>query len=143
MALLPKKTSAGWKGAVVKLVIDAYAWIEYLNGSEKGRKVAEIVENDSNEIFTSSCTIAEVVSKSLRENKDAKIALAHINNLSNIISVTQEISILTGQIHFEAKKKNKDFGMLDAFVAATARLANAKILTGDKHFKNFKEAVLI
>lgn len=126
-----------------KFVIDAYAWIEYLNGSGEGKKVAEILEDNSNEIFTSAATIAEVISKSMRENKDAKIALTHINNLSTVLGVTQEIGILTGQIHFETKKKNKDFGMLDAFVAATSISINAKILTGDKHFKNFKQAVFI
>ena len=128
---------------MTKLVIDAYAWIEYLEGSEKGKKVAEILEDNFNEIFTSTSTIAEVVSKTMRENKDAKIALIHINNLSTILGVTQDISILAGQIHFETKKKDKDFGMLDAFVAATAISINAKILTGDKHFKNFKQAVFI
>lgn len=128
---------------MTKFVIDAYAWIEYLNGSEKGRKFGEIIEDSLNEIFTSSATVAEIVSKTMRENKDTKTALTHINNLSTILGVTQEISILTGQIHFEAKKKDKDFGMLDAFVAATAKTINAKILTGDKHFKNFREVIFI
>lgn len=126
-----------------RFVIDAYAWIEYLNGSEKGKEVAEIVENDSNDIFTSTSTIAEVISKTMRENKDVQSALNHINNLSVVTSITHEIGILAGQIHFEAKKKNKEFGMLDAFVAATARKITAKILTGDEHFKNFKGAVFI
>ena len=126
-----------------KFVIDAYAWIEYLIDSEKGRKAAKIIENDTNQIFTSSATMAEVVSKVLRESRDLKSALTHVNNFSTIVNVTHELSVLAGQIHFETKKKSKDFGMLDAFVAATAKSINAKILTGDNDFKNFKEAVLI
>ena len=126
-----------------KFVIDAYAWIEYLDGSEKGEVVAEIIENDENEIFTSSATVAEVVGKVLRRNDDIKIALNHINNFSSIVNLTQEISVLAAQTHFEAKKKVREFGMLDAFVAATAKKIEAKILTGDKDFKHFKEAVLI
>lgn len=135
--------SAGWKVAMTKFVMDAYAWIEYLNGSEKGKKVAEILEEEANDAFTPASAIAEVISKAIRENKDFKIALFYINNLSTVLSLTQEISILTAQIHSEIKKKNKEFGMLDAFVAATAKKINAKILTGDEHFKNFKEAVFI
>lgn len=133
----------GWKGVMTRYVIDAYAWIEYLNGTEKGKNAAAIIEDNSNDIFTSTSTIAEVISKTLRESKDIKIALDHINNLSAVTSVTQEIGTEAGQIHFESKKKNKDFGMLDAFVAATAKNINAKILTGDEHFKDFKEAVFI
>lgn len=128
---------------MTKFVIDAYAWIEYLDGSEKGKKVTELLENKDNEFFTSSATIAEVVSKVLKVNKDINVALNFINNLSLIVHVTNEIGILAGQIHFETKKKVKEFGMLDAFVAATAKLKNARILTGDPHFKNFKEAVFI
>lgn len=133
----------GWKEKMTKFVIDAYAWIEYLDGSEKGKKVTGVVENNLNEIFTSSATIAEIVSKFLRKNKDSKLALDSITSLSHIINITQEISISAGQIHFLVRNKNKDFGMLDAFVAATANKIKAKILTGDEDFRFFKEAVFI
>ena len=135
--------SAGWKARMANFVIDAYAWIEYLNGTEKGKKAAEIIEDDKNQVLTSSATVAEVVSKALREDKEINIALNHINNFSIVVGVTNELGVLAGQIHFETKKKNKDFGMLDAFVAATAKSVNAKILTGDPHFKNFKDAIMI
>ena len=128
---------------MTKLVADAYTWIEYLEESEKGSKAAKFLEDDSNEIFTSSANVAEVISKFLRSNKDVGIAIKCINSMSNVVNVTQEIANLAGQIHFEAKKKNKNFGMFDAFVAATAKKINAKILTGDIDFKNFKEAIMI
>lgn len=128
---------------MTKFVVDAYAWIEYLEGSEKGKAVTEIVEDGSNELFTPSTTIAEVVSKFLKIDKDVKIAVTAMDTLSSIIIVNQDISILASHIHFETKKKNKNFGMLDAFVAAAAKSINAKILTGDNDFKNFKEAVII
>ncbi len=128
---------------MTKFVIDAYAWIEYLDGSEKGRQVVAIIENNANEIFTSSATVAEVIGKVLRRNGDIKIALNHINNFSKVLEITQEISISAAQIHFEAKKRVKNFGMLDAFVAATARKIGAKILTGDPDFRGFKEAIII
>ena len=43
----------------------------------------------------------------------------------------------------EIRKKIKDFGLADVFVLLTARKLNAKIITGDPHFKGFKEAILI
>ena len=128
---------------MAKYVADAYAWIEYLNGSEKGNKFGEILEDNSNEIFTVTSTTAEVISKFLRANKDIKIALTAISSMSILVNITQDIGSLAGQIHFEAKKKNKEFGMLDAFVAATAKKMSAKILTGDEDFKHFKDTVFI
>lgn len=128
---------------MTRYVVDAYAWIEYLDGSEKGKNVARIIEDSQNEVFTSSATLAEVTAKFLRTNKDVKIALTVINSMSNVINITQELGFMAGHLHFEAKKKVKYFGMLDAFVAATAKKLNAKILTGDDDFKHFKEAVFI
>lgn len=128
---------------MTKLIVDASAWIEYFSGSEKGKKFASIIENRANELFTSSATVAEVISKVLKEGKNPKLALDHINNLSSVLNLTQDISLIAGRLHFENKKLNKNFGMLDAFIVATAQKINAKILTGDYDFKPFKETIFI
>ena len=128
---------------MTKIVVDAFAWIEYFDGSDKGLNVKRLLETDHNEIITCSTTVAEVISKLLRKNQDTQIALKYINNFSKVIDITQEISILAGEIHFKEKKTNKDFGMLDSFVIATAKKLNSKILTGDNDFKNFKEVIFI
>ena len=128
---------------MTKFILDAYAWIEYFEGSEKGRKVAATVENGPHEVFTSSATAAEVVSKFLRSGRDVKIALNGMNSLSSVLNITKEIGLEAGRIHFEAKKANKEFGMLDSFVLATAKSIGAKVLTGDEDFRPFKEAVFI
>lgn len=128
---------------MTSFVVDAYAWIEYLDGTERGVNVEKVLEDNANEFFTSSATLAEVISKFLRSKKDIKLALTALTTLSTIVSINQETAILAAQIHFDAKKKNKEFGMLDAFVAATAKKIGAKILTGDPDFRHFKESVII
>ena len=125
-----------------KHVIDAYAWIEYLDGSEAGRKVNALIEKND-EIYTCAMTIAEVVSKVARNGKDAKIAYDVLLSNSKIINVDDELSLQAGLLHFEMRKTLKDFGLADAYVLATAKKLKAKVLTGDAHFKNVKEAVLI
>ena len=123
--------------------IDAYAWIEYLSGSEKGKVVADIIENSSNEIFTSIVTLSEVISKVKRENKDYQAALDIIISLSKISELTLEIAFNTGIKHAEIKKRIKDFGLADAFVLQTSESLGAKILTGDPHFKSFKQVIML
>ena len=88
-------------------------------------------------------TVAEVVSKAARKGKDAKIAYDVLTNNSKIINVDEELSFQAGLIHCEMRKTLKDFGLADSYVLATARKLSAKILTGDIHFKNIKEAVLL
>ena len=127
----------------MKCVIDAHAWIEYFLGSERGKKVKEILESNENEIFSSIITLAEVVSVTKRENRDAEEKYRDILNLSKVYFISTELAKEAGIFHAEIKKKIKDFGLADTFVLLTARKLNAKIVTGDPHFKGFKEAILI
>jgi predicted nucleic acid-binding protein len=123
--------------------VDTYAWIEYLDGSPKGTKVRDIVENTENSIITSPITIAEIASKYLRMKRDPTRALVELQNNSNVPPVDVKTARSAGEIHAEQRKTKKDFPLADAFVAATARLERSKILTGDPHFKNFHDAVMI
>lgn len=127
----------------MKYVIDAYAWIEYFIGGSKGEKVKEIIESPENEIFTSIITLAEVISVIKRNNGNAEEKYLDIMNLSNLHDISAEFSKDVGIAHASIKSKIKDFGLADAFVLFTARKIGAKIITGDPHFKEFKEAIII
>ena len=127
----------------MRYVIDATAWIEYFIGSERGKKVKEILDSNENEIFSSIITLTEVVSVTKRENRDAEEKYRDVLNLSNMHFKNLELAKEAGILHSDIKKKIKDFGLADVFVPLTARKLNAKILTGDPHFKTFKEAILI
>ncbi len=123
--------------------IDAYAWVEYLIGSEKGKKVADIVENPDNMIFTSPVTLAEVVSVVKRESRDCNAAFSTILNLSKLFEISGEVAMETGRLHAEIKKRIRDFGLADAFVLLAAKKLTARVVTGDPHFKGFSEALML
>ncbi len=127
---------------MTKHVIDAYAWIEYLDGSALGKKVASIID-DNDEIYTCAVTLGEVVSKVARRGKDAKVAWDVLLSNSQIVTVDEELSLQAGILHCEMRKTQKDFGLADAYVLATARKLKSKILTGDPHFKELKEAIML
>ena len=127
---------------MTKYVIDAYAWIEYLDGSTKGKKVAALLENND-ETYTCALTLGEVVSKVARMGKDAKIAYDVLISNSQILSVDEEISLQAGLVHYEMRKTSKDFGLADAYILATARKLKSKIVTGDPHFKGLKDAIMV
>jgi predicted nucleic acid-binding protein len=127
---------------MTKHVIDAYAWIEYLDGSESGKKVASIIESND-EVYTCAITLGEVVSKVARKGKDAKIAYDVLVSNSQIIPVDEELSLHAGLIHCEMRKTIKDFGLADAYILAAARKLKSKIVTGDPHFQEVKEAIMI
>ncbi len=123
-------------------VIDSYAWIEYLDGTEAGRRVNDLLQGED-EAFTCALTVAEVVSKVARKGMDVKTAYDVLLANSKVVSVDEELSLQAGLLHCEMRRSLKDFGLADAYVLATARKLKSKVLTGDQHFKNVKEAVLI
>ena len=128
---------------MTKFVVDAYAWIEYLAGSREGAKVERIFQNKGSEIYTSSVTIAEVVSKIKRENRDWETAFRAITGISKPMAVAADAAKDTGLLHAGLKKRIPRFGLADAFVLQLARDIKAKILTGDPHFAGFDEAIMI
>ena len=124
--------------------VDAYGWIEYLDGTKKGELVKKIVENTENKIYTSSVTYAEVISKFIRTQKDPLVANDAIHALSKITSPNAQIAFLAAKIHAENRERKPDFGLADAFVIATAKILLTKIITGDlKHFSDVPNTILL
>jgi len=63
--------------------------------------------------------------------------------LSRVTEITPELGKKAGILHAELKEKMKNFGLVDALILTFAKELNAKVVTGDEHFKGFKEAVFI
>jgi len=114
-----------------------------LDGSPRGARVRDLLENPSSTLLTSVITLAELVSKSLRTRRDPKIAVTAVESNSTLHPIGPELATLAGEVHGEEKKRKKDFGLADAFVLATARNRSCKVQTGDSHFKDVPEAVMI
>jgi predicted nucleic acid-binding protein len=126
-----------------KHIIDAYAWIEYLIGSEAGAKVRAVLEEEKSEVYTCAVTVAEVIGKVAREGRDFEAAYDVIMSNSEVVDVDEELSKEAGRLHAEMRRIRGDFGLADAYVLAIARRNKWKILTGDIHFRDVKEAILI
>lgn len=124
-------------------MVDAWAWVEYLIGSEFGKKLNEVLDESNSEVYTCAITLGEVISKVAREKRDIEAAYNMLLSNSQIINVNEELSKHAGLLHCEMRKITKDFGLADAYVLATAKMLKAQILTGDAHFKSVKEAVLL
>jgi predicted nucleic acid-binding protein len=83
------------------------------------------------------------VSKVARKGMNARAAYDILTNNSTIINADEQLSLEAGLLHCEMRKTEKDFSLADAYILATARKLKAQVLTGDLHFKNVKEAILI
>ena len=134
----------------MKIVIDTYAWIELLIGSEKGKKVKELIEN-SQEAYTPNIVLAETARKFLREGTDEKTIFMWLEIITAASVITQidlETALEAAKCFLELAKKAKVSkqntpSLFDEIVQATARINHCQILTGDEHFKNLPETIWI
>jgi predicted nucleic acid-binding protein len=132
----------------VKTVVDSFAWIEHFIGSEKGGKVDEILQN-SDEIYTPDVVLAEVARKYAREGVEDRIIhtrLQQIEDASNIVGLDAELALEAAKCYLametEAKKRKLTLpSLFDAVVLATGKSLDAKVLTGDQHFKGLPETL--
>lgn len=122
-------------------VIDSYAWIEYFRKSPKADEVEKFIE--SGKSVTPAVVLTEVVQKFKRENLDFKPAVSFIDVKTQTASLNKKIAVTAGEIGHERKKIHKDWPIADSIILATARELKAKIVTGDEHFRDLKEEVIM
>lgn len=134
----------------MKIVIDAYAWVELFIGSEKGKRVKEAVEQ-ADEVFTPDTVMAEIARKYHREGAEEQTIRARlevISAASSIISINNELALEAAKCYMELlletkRKRLSRPSLFDAITLATAKLLKAKVMTGDEHFKGLPQTIWI
>jgi uncharacterized protein with PIN domain len=127
------------------VIFDTYAWVEYALDSPKAERVAQLLESAS-EAITPASVLAELKESMLRQGIRAPVMhqiLTYIKNRTTIAAIDPTLAELAGEMNFTQKKTIKNWGMLDSFVYATAKLRRGTVLTGDPHFKQLKDVIYI
>jgi len=134
----------------VKTVIDTYAWIEIFIGSKNGEKAREILQ-EADETYTPDIVTAEIARKYLREGMREQTILERLTTIeetSDIIPIDKNIAIESAKCYLELSgraktRKLKAPSLFDAIILATAKALDAKLVTGDEHFKEIHETLWI
>jgi predicted nucleic acid-binding protein len=124
------------------VVLDSWAWIELFSGSERGSRIDRELSKAS-EVFTSSVTLAEIVSASARRGRPVEDKVLAVRGRSKVVSPSSEDSVGAGLLHAEVKQTSPNFSLADSFVLQLARKVGARVLTGDPDFRGVKEALLL
>ncbi len=123
-------------------VVDAYAWIEYFRGSQKGETARSYIEGGKT--ATPIIVIAELSDKYEREDwKTWETDLDFVLSNSAVAELSVEIASKAGRTKNTMRKQQPDFGIADAIILETAHALNTQVLTGDKHFAGLKEAIFL
>ncbi len=128
----------------MRYVIDSYAWMEYFMGTKAGEKVRPLIEGLDEKITPTIC-FAEVYAKTLRvAGKElAEKQRRFIKERSALALLDEKIAVESAKIDYVMKKKVGGWGLADSIVYATGMAKNAKIVTGDEHFKNLENVIFL
>ena len=134
----------------MKIVVDTYAWIEVFLGSEKGRKVKEVLKG-AERVLTPGTVLAEVARKYVRDGATTRTVrkrLATILEASEPLDLDLDLALEAAKATTQLERSAKASGLrkpslFDGIVLASARRNDAKVITGDEHFKNLDETVWI
>ena len=128
----------------MRYIIDSYAWIEYFMGTKAGEKSRPIIEGLDEKITPTIC-LAEVYAKTIKAEGEelAEKQRSFIKERSALAPLDETIAIESAKIDVKMKGKIKGWGLADSIVYATGITKNAKIVTGDEHFKNLKNVIFI
>ncbi|MDO8660719.1 MAG: PIN domain-containing protein [Candidatus Woesearchaeota archaeon] len=126
-----------------RLFIDSSAWIEYFFGSERGKKISEIIDIEETITFTTGLVIAEVCVACHKQGRSPEIIIQALKTIARLIPFDAELGMLTASEYVVRRKTNSKFGMADAHVLAGARIMGAKVLTCDNDFRGIPESIII
>lgn len=136
--------------SMMSVIIDSWSWIEYFAGTEYGKIVKEYLEKHL--CFTPNIVLLEIAGKYARAGFSKEEILRRILFIikkSEILEFTYEDVVEASFCYLELRKHAKELGLkkkpgiADGLILALARRYNAKILTGDEHFKGLKETIFI
>ena len=98
---------------------------------------------ESSRGLTPTIVIAELSEKYRREKLAFDADLNFIVAKTRVVSLDTRIAEKAGALSHERKLKVKRWSLADSIVLATAREHKAKVLTGDEHFRDLDEAIMI
>ena len=129
-------------------VIDTFAWVEYLIGSRRGATVKEYIEGGG--AATPTIAIMELAKWFHREMESGRRTMEEMNQASEfvrtktlVVDLDESMARKAGETDFLMKKKVHNWPVADSIVYTTATVANAKVVTGDPHFRSVENAITV
>lgn len=120
-----------------RYVLDTYAWAELFDGTGKGKRVKELI--DQGNVATSMIALAELSDKCARENRELEPFVSFIEAKTAILPLTKEIAMQSGKLKKTLRVVASNISLADAIHFQTAKFSGATFVTGDPDFKGVKQ----
>ncbi len=131
-----KKKEPSKRGVIL---VDSCGWIEYFSEGDKAEEYARYIEKaDPESRITPTIVLYEVYKRirTLYSEELALQAIGHIQHYTDVMDLTTDIAVIGAEISL-----TENIPMADAIILATAKKAEATVVTGDSHLEG-RESVL-
>ena len=120
-------------------VLDTYVGAEVFDGTDKGRRVRQIIEQEQGKIGTSVVALAEFSDKCAREGYDVEKFVSFIEAKSSILQLSRDIALKSGKLKAALRKISKNVSLADSIHFQTAKEFGAVFITGNPDFQHLKQ----
>lgn len=124
----------------MKILLDSWAILELIKGSDNGAKVDELVR-DSTLCATTSLNLYEMKYKLTGMYGPTRFArtLEEIRQTTRILPITEDAALAAAEIRMQ----RKELSAVDCNSYATARLNKLEFVTGNRGFTGLQGVILI
>ncbi len=128
------------------LIVDSYAWIEFLSAGTHGPKVRAHLES-SELLLTPDVVLAEVARKYGREGMEPRQVEGHLRSitaLSEVVGISVEVALQTPGADRDLRSRARFHRLglpsfVDVLILSLARASRGRVLTADRHFEGLPE----
>ena len=122
------------------VLIDSFAWLEILKGSDRGLSALYQVMR-SERRCTSVLSLYKIRYRveQIRDAKTTEKYLSTIETNTELLHVNDKIARTAGDLQLPGRM----LSTVDRLLLATARIHNLKLLTGDSHFSGLEDAIMV
>jgi len=128
---------------MVIYIVDTYAWIELIKGSEKGLILQRLLEDMNHKFITMECCIAELKGFALKNKISFRRIYEMVKSNSIVLPVLIDHWLAAAGQRYEMRKTRKGFGLIDSILLAKQQELKCKLISGDSHFKGLKNVVYL
>jgi len=122
-------------------LLDTSAWIEFFTKGQEWERIGGYLKTGN--CYTSVITICEIANWAFRQNLNSQQFMQHVLEITRILNLTTKIAFFAGELNFRRKFLQRNWGMVDSIILATAQNYDMKILTKDSHFKDLPDVEMI
>lgn len=124
------------------ILVDTSVWVEIFKETKKGQIALEQIKQ-SETIYLSNISIAEIVAWAERNSFDSEELLVGISKTANYLELDDQILKEAGLRYNKIRSLSQKIGLIDVIIYMTAQIHGLKLISCDNDFENLPNVDIV